>query len=363
MRLLRAYILREHLGPFFVTLGGLTAALLIGNIVKFAELVIAKGVSFFDILRLLLYRIPDLLAFTIPMAALVAIVLAMGRLSGDYELIAVRASGIAPIRLVIPILTVALVFSAGILVMQDAVIPQAHLAFRKQLKAVGIKRPTAYLEAGTFIRDFEPYILFVYQVEGKNLLHVRIYEPKPEGSTRAIVATRGEFQPSPDGHSIQLELYDGTVDEWDPKRPGSLYKVSFGTYTMNLSADPEAGSHIARKMKEMSFRELGAERAQMVAEGVDPLPLDIELHRKIATSFASIVFVVFGLALSLSLHHHERLIIFVWVLGIFLAYYLAAIGMNAVALKGWMPPWLAMWMPNILGLVVGGALLAKAVER
>ncbi|MBI3323628.1 MAG: LptF/LptG family permease, partial [Candidatus Omnitrophica bacterium] len=61
MKLLRTYVLKEHIGPFLVTLGGLTAALLVGNILKFAELVIAKGVSVFDILRLLIYLIPSLL--------------------------------------------------------------------------------------------------------------------------------------------------------------------------------------------------------------------------------------------------------------------------------------------------------------
>ena len=363
MKLLRTYLLKEHLGPFFVTLGGLTVALLIGNIVKFAELVIAKGVSVFEILRLLIYLIPFLLSFTVPMACLIAMVMAFGRLSGDYELIAMRASGVAPIRLAFPMLTVALVISAGILVMNDRVIPEAHLAFRRQLKAIGVKKPTAYLEPGTFIKDFAPYILFVYQVEGKTLLHVRIYEPKPEGATRTIVASRGEFQPTADGRRVQLKLYDGTIDEWDPKHPGSLYKVSFGTYAMNLTAETEDAAKMRKKIKEMTFRESLEERRELVAEHIDPLPIDIELHRRIASAFATVVFVLFGLTLGLTLHHHERLMIFVWVLGVFLAYYLAMIGMNAIALKGWMPAWLIMWLPNLAGVGAGGWRLRKIVTQ
>ena len=54
MRTLRIYVLREHVAPFFVTMGGLTAVLLVGNIIKFTELVVAKGVSVFDILRLMI---------------------------------------------------------------------------------------------------------------------------------------------------------------------------------------------------------------------------------------------------------------------------------------------------------------------
>ena len=83
MRILRSYILREHASPFFVTLGGLVAVLLIGNIIRFAELVIAKGVNPIDLLRLLLYLIPFILTFAVPMACLIAMVLAFGRLSTD----------------------------------------------------------------------------------------------------------------------------------------------------------------------------------------------------------------------------------------------------------------------------------------
>src|SRR3989338_6373834 len=80
MRTLRVYVLREHAAPFFVTMGGLTAVLLVGNIIKFAELVVSKGVSPFDILRLMLYLIPYMLTFTVPMACLIAMVLAFVRL-------------------------------------------------------------------------------------------------------------------------------------------------------------------------------------------------------------------------------------------------------------------------------------------
>lgn len=363
MKILRTYLLKEHLGPFVVTLGGLTVVMLVGNIIKFAELVIAKGVSLWDILRLLLYLIPYLFSFTIPMACLIAVVLAFGRLSTDYELIAMRASGIAPARLIFPLLVVGLLISGGVLTLNDRVIPAAHLAFRRQLKAIGIKSPTAYLEAGTFIKEFVPYVIFVYQIEGKTLSHVRIYEPKPQGPTRTIVASRGEFEPLPGEAGVRLTLYHGTVDEWDPERPGSLYKVSFGTYAINLSSDAEARKRVGKKLKEMTLHELTQERPRIVAEGIDALPVDLELHHRMASSFATLVFIMFGLGLALGFHHHERLVTFVWVLGVFTVYYLTDIGLNAVALKGWLPAWLAMWLPPLTGLLIGGAILAKAVRR
>jgi lipopolysaccharide export system permease protein len=363
MRILRTYVLREHLAPFFATMGTLTAALLLGHIVKFAELVIAKGVSVFDILRLLIYLIPYMLSFTIPMACLIAMILAFGRLSTDFELIAMRASGVAPLRLVWPVLVTGLVISVLLLVMNDRVVPQTHLAFRRQLKAIGIKQPTAYLEAGTFIREFPPYTIFLYHVEGRQLVDVRIYEPQENGPTRTIIAQRGEFESLPGQRGVQLKLYDGTVDQWDPVHPGTFYKVSFGTYTMTLRAEREGDGPLKKKLKEMGFQELAQEARALREDAIETMPVTLELHRRIASSFSVLIFVMFGLALGLRLHHHERLISFVWVLGIFLTYYLGTVAMNAVALKGWLPPWLAMWTPNFVGAAVSGTMIARTVRR
>jgi len=362
VRLLRNYVFKEHLGPFFVTAGGLTAVLLIGNIVKFAEMIIAKGVSLVEIIRLLLYLIPYLLSFTVPMACLIAMVMAFGRLNTDYELIAMRASGVAPARLIPPMLMMALVLSMGVLALTNKVIPESHLAFRRQLKAIGIKHPTAYLEAGRFIKAFSPYVIFVYQVEDSTLIDVRIYEPKPDAPTRTIVAPRGTLEPLADERGIRLTLLDGHIDEWDPQHPGSLYKVAFKTYAMTLMAGAEDPRALNKKLKEMTFDELGHERSVMEAEGVATLPIDLELHRRVASSFATFIFVLFGLSIGLAPQHHERLVTFVWILGVFIAYYLATVGTTAIALKGWIPPWLAMWMPNFLGLLVGGWRTIRAIR-
>lgn len=363
MRTLRLYVLREHLSPFVVTLGALTAVLLIGNIIKFAELVIAKGVSLVDLLRLLLYLIPYMLSFTVPMACLIAMVLAFNRLTADYELIAMRASGIAPVRLVVPMLVVGLLVSVFLLVLNDRIVPASHLAFRRQLKAIGVKAPTAYLEAGSFIRDFPPYVIFVYHIQGNALEHVRIYELQPNGPTRTIIADRGRFEPLDDKRGVRLKLVEGTVDEWDPARPGSFYKVAFTTYTLVLRTGAHQPKGMDKKLKELTFRQLLEEQERLTTEGVETLPVSLELHRKIASSFAAIVFVAFGLALGLRLAPSERLTSFVWILGLFMAYYLGTAGMNAVVLKGWLPAWVAMWSPNVAGAVVSSVMLLGAIRR
>ena len=363
MKLLNGYLLHEHLPPFVVSLSGLTGVLLLGNVLKFAELVIAKGVNGFDLVRLLLYLMPYMLVFTIPMACLIAMVLAFGRLSTDYELIAMRASGIGPTQIIKPMIVVGLVISFLLLSLNNHLVPTSHLAFRRQLKAIGIKQPTAYLEAGTFIKEFPPYTIFVYQVRGKTLYDVRIYEPQKTGPTRTIVANRGEFSRLADKKGVELTLFDGTIDQWDAAKPGTFYKVGFSTYSLALRSDQADPELLGKKLKEMTFRELMDERVHLKQEGIDSLPVSLELHSKIACSFAPLVFILFGLAFGLRFHHHERLVTYIWVLAIFICYYLGIVGMSAVALKGLLPPWQAVWLPNLVGLVWSGSYVVQAARN
>jgi lipopolysaccharide export system permease protein len=363
MKIIRSYLLREHLSPFFVTLGGLTAVLLIGNMVKFAELVVTKGVSPFDLLRLLIYLFPYMLSFTIPMACLIAMILAFGRLCTDYELIALRASGVAPQRLVLPLVTVGLVISLCLLVVNDRVVPHTKLAFRRQLKSLGLKQPTAYLEAGTFIKEFPPYVIFVYHIQDDVLNNIRIYEPMPNGSTRTIIADRGNFTRLPHRKGVMLSLQKGTIDEWDKQKPGTFYKVEFDTYNIALETDYQDPERIGRKLKEMSLKELQAERRELSTQSIDTLPIELEFHRKIADSFAPVIFVVFGLVLGLQRNRYERLATYVWALVLFIGYYLISVGMNAAALKGWCSAWLAMWTANIVGLISGVPLLVGKLRQ
>ncbi len=363
MKILRNYVVAEHISPFLVTLGGLTAVLLLGNILKFGELVVAKGVSIIDLLRLLIYLVPSLFSFTLPMACLVAMVLAFSRLNTDFELIAMRASGVSPARLIPPMVMLGLVLSMILVVLNDRVIPASHLAYRRQLKAIGIKQPAAYLEAGTFMKDFPPYIIFVYQVQGTTLHDIRIYEPQANGPTRTIIASRGEFERIPGKRGVQLKLYSGSADEWNQENPLAFYKVAFSTYVMNLHSDQDDPERLGKKLKEMTFGELIQERRKLAVQDIETFPVSLELHRKIASAFAPLIFMLFGLNFGLRLQRYERLMTYVWILALFIGYYLAGIGMNAVALKGWMTPAVSMWVPNLFSAVVASVLLAETVQR
>ena len=368
MKILRNYIFKEFTVPFILSLAILIFVMLVGNLIKLAELVITKGVSFLSVLKLFLYLIPYLLTYTIPIAVLAAVLLSLGRLSSDNEILAIRASGINVFKLIMPLMITGVIISLSLIILNDRVIPKAHYAMRKTLVDIGIKNPTAALEPGTFINAFQKYVLFVYSIERnkqtgeRNILNnVRIYEPQGKDKpSRIIVARRGEFVSLPEKRIVKLKLIDGTSDEPDLKKPGEFYKLKFKTYYMTLSlADQNENRDIEKKPKDMTMNELKQEIQEYKAKGIDTVPLSAHLHQKLALAFSAFIFILIASPMAIITHRKEKALNFVLAFGIVIIYYLLLIGCEALSLQGHINPALGMWLPNIIFTVIGIVLLIK----
>ena len=352
MKILRNYILKEFLGPLLLCLGVLTFLMvLIGNLKRIADLVINKGVDILSVLQIFIYLTPYIVTYTLPISILVAVLLALGRLSGDNEIIAIRSSGINLLKLIIPLLIIGFSLSLGLVFFNDQAASQAHFAYRKTLKEMGIKNPTAAFEEGVFIDSFSKYILFIYHVDQKTnrLNNIRIYEPQGEDRpTRTIVAKAGEFITLPDKNTIKLKLIDGTSDEPDPENPTNFYKLNFRTYFMNLDMAQMQEKVVDKKYKEMTIRELKKESLKLQKEGISPAPLQTEIHEKLSLAFSCLVFMLLGASLGIITRRREKTINIGIAVLIIVCYYPLFIGCEALAIQGYLPAALALWIPNII---------------
>ncbi|MFH1247842.1 MAG: LptF/LptG family permease [Candidatus Omnitrophota bacterium] len=354
MKILREYFLKEFLGPLFLALCVLTFAMILGNLVKIAELVIDKGVDILTVGKLFLLMIPSLLTYTLPTAVLLAVLLSLGRLSSDNEITTIKASGINITKLIIPLLILGIILSLILVLFNDRVIPYAHFATRKTLFEVGVKNPAAALEPGVFINSFERYILFIYSIEQNKLINVRIYEPQGDDKpTRVIVAKRGEFIPQ-EKNIIKLKLIDGTADEPDPNNPNIFYKLNFKTYFLTLNlAQMRDKDKIDKKPRDMNIAELTSEITKLKKEAIDPAPLIAEIHQKIALAFSCFLFMLLGIPMAIITRRREKSINMGIAFLIVGTYYLLLIGFEALGLQGYLNPSLAPWLPNIILGILG----------
>jgi len=266
-----------------------------------------------------------------------------------------------------PAIIVGLFLSVLSIPLHDKIIPISHYKARMLLKEVGLRHPAAYLEAGTFIRGFKDYILFIYDiVYGKDktvFKNVRVYQPQKDGPTRTIIAKRGELISLLDKNTIKLKLIDGTSEEPNPINPRHFYKLNFKTYYLTLTLDASTMNESGKNTKEMTFDELLQNADELKKSGIDPTPLVRRLHKRIASSFASLAFVLIGLPLAITTRRSEKSIGVGLAFGLATIYWLLLAFGQVLATKDVLPIWLAMWFGNITLIVIGLIMMYFVMRR
>jgi lipopolysaccharide export system permease protein len=299
------------------------------------------------------------------MSILSATLLVFGRLTSDNEITAMRSNGINLYSLSIPLIVSGIIISLLSVILNNKILPEAHLASRKLIKEIGTKSPCLYLESGTFIKNFKQYIIFIQQIDKNRLKGVRIYQIQDDKPTRTIIANEAIFIPLENQNAIKLKLIDGTSDEPTPKNPLHFYKLNFKTYYITLTLDENIAldtGHIEKKPKEMNFHEIKQEIKRLGVHHIDAPSLISEYHRKLSISFSNIVFIIIGIALGIFSKGGEKTAQFAIALGVIVIYYLLMAGAMAISLKvgKLIPLWI--YLPNAIFVVLGIVLLRKKIS-
>lgn len=344
--------------PFILSLTVLIFIFSLVFLTQYTTLIINKGVGIISACKLFFYSLFYPLSYILPLAVFISVLWSLGRVSSDNEITAIRATGINIIHLIMPLIILGLIFSLFMIIFNGSIMPKANFEKRKALIDIGIKNPTATLEAGRFIDSFQKYILFVYKIDGNKLTNIRIYEPRGPGKpARTIIAKKGEFISFPDKNIVKLKLIDGTSDEPNPTNPNIFYKLNFKTYFMNLNIANSRQGKVNKKTKHMTIKELKNEIDRANLTGIDPKPMTIEIHAKISLAFACLVLILVGCPLSMIAKHKLKSVNFGLGLVIFGVYYLLILGANAFAktpnLQTYFAPQLAIWIPNIIFGLLG----------
>jgi len=218
MKILRRYILREHIGPFVAALGVLTGLMLLNQLARrFGDLV-GKGLPWYVIGEVFALSIPFIIAMTMPMAVLVAVLYAFSRLTGDNEITAFKAGGVSLRRLMVPVLFAASVLAGTMVAFNDKVLPESNHALRQLLTDIGRKQPTFELQERV-VNEVAPGKLYLQAARIDRmrsvLLDLVIFDLGRANIYRTIYADSGYMAFNEAQTDLYLTLYDGSMHELD----------------------------------------------------------------------------------------------------------------------------------------------------
>lgn len=420
--ILRAYLIKEQVAPFLFSFAVIMFLLVLDTILQQVDLILGRGVSWEVAVELFFLHTAWQVALAVPMAVLSGSLMAFGRLSGDNEIVAMRALGVSVVGLILPAMVVGTCLAALLVVFNDRVLPEFNHRARLLTMDIQRKRPTVAFQerAGLLIDDFRDYHILIGAVDERSGLEdVLIYKYEPSGYPLTMTARQGRIDFVDDTDDVLLTLIDGHVHRLDESKPDVFVTGDFKKLTMRLG---EGGRHLSRTVSGYrNDREMGmatmwdrvaeyeseadsilaasaarwgefADRAVFgpgaAATGAGDVTdlrhiagrvsadgtlaghkrrqagrLRVEIHKKMSIPAACVVFVVIGAPLGIRVRRGGPATGAALSIGFFLVYWVFLIAGEKLADRAVIAPWVAMWSPNILLSLVGAGLIASLSRR
>ncbi len=361
-RILSLYIIREISSLFLLGIVIFTLVLLMGRLITLTDLVVSRGVPLADVSRMILYLIPSFLVFTIPMAFLLAVLLAFGRFSADNEIVVIKASGVSLFQIMPPVIFCALVAVLLALGASTIGVPWGNSSFRELSFQVLKDNITATIREKVFWDDIPGVVMYTdqYDEQGRQLKGVVIHDGRNPVRPMTIFARDGVVTSAAGSQSLLLSLHDGSIHI---AGAGGLYRlVHFGEYSMTVG-EKGSGTKISRNEPDLWLSELQSRIDNPGTSVKDRLKMQAEFHSRFTFPFASLVFAVLAVPLGIQNRRSGKSGGFTFSIGIILTYYVLMSVARLLAERGPIPPVAALWIPNLVFFAAGVVLLRMASQE
>jgi len=272
--LIYKYIIKAHIGPFIFGLSTVIFLFLFQFIIKSIGTLIGKGLGIWVITQLIVLNLAWMLTLAVPMAVLVATLMAFGTLSSNNEITIMKASGISLKKLMIPVLIISVILFYLMIRFNNDVLPEANHQARTLLNDISRTKPTFILESGKFSEDIGGVKIFVKKTfeNSNNLEGIYIYDFSNPNSRNLITAKSGDIGFTSDFKDIVMNLNEGEIHQFIPNDPANRYRrVLFTSHRITFNSEgfgfQRSGDNaFIRGDRELSADDMNAKVDSIVAE-------------------------------------------------------------------------------------------------
>jgi lipopolysaccharide export system permease protein len=223
------YIGREFILSFAVAFLFFFFLFFINQILVMAEEIFSKKVPFWDVLRLIGYSLPVVIAFSFPFGSLVGALMAIGRLASDNELLAFGSLGIPPRQLLVPLIILGIAFSLVSFVMNDYFLPLGNMEYAKLFRRILYSNPSLELQPYS-VKHYENTVIITGGVEGREIRDILIIDKPGEGNRRLITAKSARLDESNEQSGVVSLTLDDVFSEVSYPKEGDRFD-----YTLSRS--------------------------------------------------------------------------------------------------------------------------------
>ena len=363
-RILDEYVVREFLNMFFLVLAGFVLLMLVFTFFDLVGDIIRNHIAMSTVGDYLINLTPSMLYQIAPLAVLIAVLVTFGVLNRNSEIIAMKATGISLYRLVIPIVSIAVILAVSLFLFDQYYLPQANRRQEALRNIIKGRPPQTFLhpEQNWIFgqpRPGEPGRIFYYQFfdpERNEFANLSVFEfdPSTFQLTRRIFAARAVW----DADTGTWRFQNGWLRDIQ-----GANKVEFREFKQTsfseIHEDPGYFKKESQQSQEMNFGQLDSYIRDLSQSGFDTKRLRVALWHKLAYPLIAVVMAVLAIPFALSMGRRGSLTGIAVAIAVALAYFVVNGLFGAMGNVNYLPAALAAWSPDILFGLVGGYLLLR----
>lgn len=348
------YIFHEAWPTFFASLLVFIFIVLAARMLNIAEWVINHGVSPLQVLKMILYLLPNMILFALPATTLMAVFIAFHRLSGDNEIQALKSSGISLYQMLPPVVAVSLITFLAAALLGFIGSPWGNRSFKDLIFQIAHSKADLGIQERVFCEPFDGITFYInsFTTKERVMNDVFLVDRRDQALTNTIVAREGRLFSHPGSKMITVHFLDGTIFMVD-KNMDDVRTIHFNTYDLNIGLQDIMPALSSRKRapKEMFFAELTNSLKTTPRGETRYNEIATELMERFAIPLAVFLMGIIGAPLGAQIKSGGRFVGIVVSLVIFIIYYLFLAGVRSFGETGAVSPFVGPWLPVLFLLL------------
>ncbi|HEV2491067.1 MAG TPA: LptF/LptG family permease [Candidatus Acidoferrales bacterium] len=361
MRILNRYVCREVVSHALLGLAVFTFVFFVPQLVRLMELLVQHTATAGETAEVFLCSLPPVLVFTLPMAMLIGVLIGLGRLSADSEIVAINASGISLRRLLLPIGAIAVFTTLAAFAITLWIAPHSLRTLRSLENRLRASEVSFAVQPRVFDERFPHFVLYVQDEEASGARWRGVFLAEANGSADSKVTLARNAIVAADAKQGKMEIHleDASSHEYNPVDPQHYSLSSSALLSTDLPlAGSDSDSQTPRKLSVSERSSLNL----LSVRGAEERDARVEFQRRLALPSACLLFALLGVPVGVRPRRGGRAGGFVLTILLISAYYLLFVAGIHAAEQGSVSPALGVWAANIATVVVA-FLLLRRIEK
>ncbi|MEN8200417.1 MAG: LptF/LptG family permease [Thermodesulfobacteriota bacterium] len=354
-KLLYSYLATEMLAPFFASFLVMNSVFFLVKLIPFLNVVLELEIGLGDFVRLFLYLFPNMFLYSIPMAAMMGVIISFTRLSSDTEILALKAGGISLYQMVPPVLMV----SASIALLTGyfsvQLIPRSEVAMKQLMFQVAKEKIDKGIKEHQFTEALGNLVVYVDSIDKESGDWKKVWVSDMRGQVNPIItmARSGTMNAQVDNMQVTITLTDGSLHRPDVNKS---QVITFDEYVINIPLQPPTvldGADVTRlSSRSMTMTQLQESATSLGRDTPDGRKQLVHYHKRLVLPMGCFILSLLGMPLGLRAGPGKKAIGVPMGLAFFILYYILFTVGKSFAEEPGPPVFFWMWLPNMVLLAL-----------